>query len=126
MHEELAELSVRARCLEQAIAEVQNTISNAPHPLLVRDSQIRTASPVPGLQRTPDNAAVDSRQADTDELLGLDAALRSLHLDGNPYHGDTVASEVSLKNCFPSIQPSKICLALDCCNVYTVLMVSLN
>ncbi|GJJ11481.1 hypothetical protein Clacol_005714 [Clathrus columnatus] len=93
LHEDLAKLSKRAQTLEQAIAEVQNTISNFPHPLLVKDSQIRTASPVPGLQRTSDNVSGDSRQVESDELLGLDAALRSLHLDGNQYHGDTVASE---------------------------------
>lgn len=93
LHEDLAKLSKREQLLKQAIAEVQHTISNLPHPLLVEDLQIRTASPVPNLQRSLDNVAADPRQVETDELAGLDAAMRSLHIDGTQYHGDTAASE---------------------------------
>lgn len=111
----MAKLSIRAQLLEQAISEVQHTISNVPHPLLVKDLQIRTASPVPNLQRPLDNVAVDPRQVETDELVGLDAAMRSLHLDGNQYHGDTAASEVRLTATGPQqLTKLRLYAALDC------------
>ncbi|HEV7737222.1 MAG TPA: hypothetical protein VGO47_07630 [Chlamydiales bacterium] len=85
-------MSKREQELSEALAAIQFLISNEPHPLLVKDPQIRTASPVPGLQRPKDLLpAVDPRETDADELL---SAMSSLNLKDNLYHGETVSSEV--------------------------------
>lgn len=93
LHEHLAEMSKREQKLSEALAELQSLISNEPHPLLVKDPQIRTASPVPGLQRLTDIATGDPREGEADEILAI--AMSSLQIgERKQFHGETVSSEV--------------------------------
>ena len=107
LHEDLAKLSVREQKLEEALAEAQSSISTEPHPLLIRDSQIRMASPVPGLQRTTKAGTIDSpRQAPDTSADELVASLGMMSLgEKQQYHGDTATSEVgdSLHHILPML-----------------------
>lgn len=99
-------MSLRELKLEKAIADIQTIISPDPHPLLQRDSQIRTSSPVPGLQRVLDldaDSQDDPVQTSDSSTDGLVAALGALTIrnDGQ-YHGDTATSEVRNPSCFIS------------------------
>lgn len=96
LHEDLAKMSVREQKLEEALAEAQSSISTEPHPLLVRDSQIRMASPVPGLQRPLKVGTTDTpHQAPDAGAEELVAALGMMSIgDKQQYHGDTATSEV--------------------------------
>ncbi|KIJ55201.1 hypothetical protein M422DRAFT_23815 [Sphaerobolus stellatus SS14] len=96
MHEDLAKMSKREQELSEALAELQSLVSNDQHPLLVRDPQIRTSSPVPGLQRLVEPVAADPRE-EADEILALGAAMGSLQIGSKQYHGDTVSSEHLVK-----------------------------
>lgn len=87
-------MSVREQKLEEALAEAQSSISVEPHPLLVRDSQIRMASPVPGLQRAAKAGVVDAPQAPDNGIGEVVASLGMMSLNEKSYHGETVASEV--------------------------------
>jgi hypothetical protein len=88
-------MSVREQKLEEALAEAQSSISADPHPLLVRDSHIRMASPVPGLQRTARVGAIDaSHQAPDTSADELVASLGMMSLNEKQYHGETATSEV--------------------------------
>jgi hypothetical protein len=88
-------MSVREQKLEEALAEAQSSISTEPHPLLVRDTQIRMASPVPGLQRPTKVGAIDAPppalDTTADELV---ASLGMMSLNEKSYHGETASSEV--------------------------------
>lgn len=88
-------MSVREQKLEEALAEAQSSISSEPHPLLVRDSQIRMASPVPGLQRPSKAGVIDgpppAPDTTADELV---ASLGMMSLNEKSYHGETASSEV--------------------------------
>ena len=104
MHEDLAKMSKREQELSEALAEIYATISNDAHPLLVRDPQIRTASPVPGLQKTIETVTADPRETEGDEILVLSAAISSMQIGGKQYHGDTVSAEVRLISFFDLLQ----------------------
>jgi hypothetical protein len=96
MHERMSEMDVRMHQLENAIAELQKSVSSQPHPLLVPDVQIYTASTVPTVQRSSnDENPFRSHQAlDADAELARAFGVMSIFNDGTQYHGETASSEV--------------------------------
>ncbi|KAF8573331.1 hypothetical protein K439DRAFT_988035 [Ramaria rubella] len=95
LHEDLAVMSLRESELEKALADCQSSISSEPHPLLVKDPQIRTASPIPGLQRSGTENEAHQPADPADDLV---ATLGMMSINEKQYHGETATSEYLIKD----------------------------
>jgi hypothetical protein len=90
LHERISQMGVRMQKLEKAIAELQQTVSSQPHPLLVANSQKRLVGPV-----AVSHAGLGQCSLADAEQLVEEFGMMSIRNDGKrQFHGETATSEV--------------------------------
>lgn len=95
-HEEATKMFIKLQTLEKGLSDLQCTVSDEPHPLLIPGSGARSPSPVSLLTIGPENGAGchGRQQRLPDDIINAFDVM-SMANHSTQFHGETAAAEVS-------------------------------